>query len=110
MNPDELVRIHSTVEAWDIGKSAFAKDNYCDVHCWVFTPTSFFSLLSELTTMNLLKFEVAQFYETEGCEFLVSLRAIDKPKPTEIAELAASLTSSGSSPSLPVESETMLSE
>jgi len=51
--------------------------------------------------MDLLKFEVAQFYETEGCEFLVSLRAIDEPKQTDLADLSASLS---------VEAETMLSE
>jgi len=101
VNTSEFVRFHSAVEAWDIAKTAFAKDNYCDVHCWVFTPASFFSLLSELTTMDLLKFEVAQFYETEGCEFLVSLRAIDEPKQTDLADLSASLS---------VEAETMLSE
>ncbi len=108
VNTDELIRIHSVAEAWDNAKTAFTEDEYCDVHCWVFTPASFFSLLSNLTMMDLLKFEVAQFYESEGCEFHVSLRACDKPSPTKIAELADSLVKKASFPARKASSPSLM--
>ncbi len=87
----ELVHCHSNVEAWVTAKSSFATGDYYDVYCSVFTPVSFFKLLSELTALALVKFEVAQFYPTEGCEFFVSLRATDIPDPSRADSLAASL-------------------
>jgi predicted SAM-dependent methyltransferase len=92
----QLALCHSAAEAWEIAKTNFSKGDYCDVHCWVFTPASFFHLLSELAKLDLLKFEVAQFYRTEGCEFLVSLRATDVAKPAELSDFAASLAPGGS--------------
>ena len=73
----EFNPIDSLSTAWDITQQAFTTGNYCDAHCWVFTPTSFFRLLADLAELALLKFEVVQFYDTEGCEFLVSLRAVE---------------------------------
>ena len=75
----KFVHCHSLTMARDTAKSVFESGVYCDVHCWVFTPKSFFKLLEELAELDLLKFEVAQFYETTGCEFFVSLRAVDHP-------------------------------
>jgi SAM-dependent methyltransferase len=63
--------------AWEIAKTAFADHSYCDVHCWVFTPASFLGLLADLAELQLLQFEIIQFHETEGCEFFVSLRAVE---------------------------------
>jgi len=75
----EFLHFHSLAEARDVAKSAFESDVYHDVHCWVFTPQSFFKLLEELAELDLLRFEVAQLHETTGCEFFVSLRAVDNP-------------------------------
>jgi len=105
-----LVRLHTIESAWTAAKTAFETGDYCDVHCWVFTPDSFFELLGEIASADLLKFEIAEFYETEGCEFYVSLRATNVAKATEIKQLAASLTSRAPSPSLPVESAPVLQE
>jgi predicted SAM-dependent methyltransferase len=77
VNEADFVHCHSILDAWNVKKQAVTTSDYCDVHCWVFTPCSFFKILQDLITLNLLKFEVAQFYDTEGCEFLVSLRAMD---------------------------------
>ncbi|MBW4693766.1 MAG: class I SAM-dependent methyltransferase [Lyngbya sp. HA4199-MV5] len=73
----EFTRYYSLNDAQVAAKSAFESDVYHDVHCWVFTPNSFFKLLRELAELGLLQFEVIQFYETTGCEFYVSLRAVD---------------------------------
>jgi hypothetical protein len=48
-----------------------------DAHCWVFTPQSFFDLLKSLISLELLDFKVEKFYETAGCEFYVTLKALD---------------------------------
>lgn len=72
----ELVPIHSENQAWENACNSFEKDVYIDVHCWVFTPPSFFNLLRALITLNLFDFTVKQFFETEGCEFFVSLEAV----------------------------------
>jgi predicted SAM-dependent methyltransferase len=108
IDESELVRFHPIEKAWDIAKTSIETSDYFDVHCWVFTPLSFFTVLSELSALNLLRFEVAQFYETEGCEFFVSLRATDAPNPTSIANIIASITD-GATTSTPVEiKETVL--
>ena len=75
-----FVHCHSLAIARDVAKSAFESNAYHDVHCWVFTPVSFFKLLEELAELGLLRFEIAQFYGTVGCEFFVSLRAVDQPR------------------------------
>jgi 2-polyprenyl-3-methyl-5-hydroxy-6-metoxy-1,4-benzoquinol methylase len=64
--------------AWEITKNTFTTNSYCDVHCWVFTPESFLDLLADMAELQLLKFEIIQFYPTEGCEFFVSLRAVEQ--------------------------------
>lgn len=99
----KLVPVRSIQDAWMITKNTFVTGDYCDVHCWVVTPASFFQLLSELTKVGLLEFEVAQFYETEGCEFFVSLRATNTPDQAKIDDLVASR--SGESDAFTVESE-----
>jgi SAM-dependent methyltransferase len=78
-DPLKLMHFHSLADAQNVTKAAFESGAYCDVHCWTFTPASFFRLLEELAQLGLVKFEVAQFYETNGCEFFVSLRAVDTP-------------------------------
>lgn len=73
----EFTRYYSLNDARTMAKNAFESGAYHDVHCWVFTPHSFFKLLRELAELDLLKFEVIQFHETSGCEFFVSLRAVE---------------------------------
>ncbi len=52
---------------------------YSDYHCWSFTPSSFRLCILELNLMGLIGLREAQYYNTYGCEFFVSL------KPGEIA-------------------------
>jgi SAM-dependent methyltransferase len=76
----DLVRIHSNTAAWQLTQEIFASPDYYDVHCWVFTPHSFFDLIRTLIQINLFDYRLVEFYQTEGCEFHVSLEAIDLTK------------------------------
>jgi predicted SAM-dependent methyltransferase len=73
----EIVRLHSLEESWRMTNQIVADGNYYDVHCWVFTPASFFELLRTIIQVGACDFKVAEFYPTEGCEFYVSLAAMD---------------------------------
>jgi SAM-dependent methyltransferase len=73
----ELKTVNSLSTAWEITRNAFTSGEYYDAHCWVFTPSIFLGLLVELAELELLKFEVVRFHGTEGCEFFVSLRAVE---------------------------------
>jgi SAM-dependent methyltransferase len=77
----EFLHPQSLSKAWEITQEVFKSGNYHDVHCWVFTPTSFLILLADLAELELLKFEVSKFYNTSGSEFLISLRAVEKAVP-----------------------------
>lgn len=68
---------NSEQEVWQRVYSAFLNDQYIDSHCWVFTPESFLDILRSLVNLNLLNFTIESFYPTSGCEFHVSLKAID---------------------------------
>jgi predicted SAM-dependent methyltransferase len=87
----QLVHSSSVEDAWIVAKNSFNSNEYRDSHCWVFTPASFFRVLSELTSLGLFKFEVTQFYDTSGNEFHVSLKSTDNPDRAKIADFAASL-------------------
>jgi predicted SAM-dependent methyltransferase len=77
VEPQQLEQIHSDREAWEVAQFSMQEAQYVDVHCWVFTPHSFFELLKALIHLGLIDFQVEQFYETFGCEFYVSLKALD---------------------------------
>lgn len=74
----ELANIHSEAHAWEVALRAAKSEVYEDVHCWVFTPESFFQLLKTLINLKLFDFKVKSFYETARCEFYVSLEALDE--------------------------------
>ena len=61
-------------EAKSVFERARASDEYIDVHAWRFTPASFRLILAELRLLDLLSFEEACAFPTEGIEFFVSLR------------------------------------
>jgi len=94
----ELVPVHSHLAAWERAKVSLAEDAYWDVHCWVFTDTSFLELFKALVQLNLIEYRIAQFYRTEGCEFFVSLEAldvatdVDQRRSLQMSSLPASIT------------------
>lgn len=77
IEPQNLKPIHSELEAWQFAQRSLLEDQYVDAHCWVFTPQSFFDLLESLINLELFDFKIEKFYETAGCEFYVSLKALD---------------------------------
>jgi predicted SAM-dependent methyltransferase len=87
----ELAAIYSEEEAWNITSSTFAEGKYCDVHCWVFTPYSFFELLRSLIKLKLFDFKVEKFFDTDGCEFYVSLESLDTTPPNSQRDQLESL-------------------
>jgi predicted SAM-dependent methyltransferase len=101
IDPRQLKPIHSEQEAWQIAQRSLLQDQYVDAHCWVFTPQSFFDLLKSLIHLELLDFKVEQFYETAGCEFYVSLKALD-----EMTVSDRQLLQIASLPAIPAATET----
>ena len=69
--PDTL--IHNFSDAKRNIQEHKNNSEYVDVHCWRFVPSSFCLIISDLFNLNLTNFEIIQFYETEGCEFYVTL-------------------------------------
>lgn len=70
--PDELM--HTFVQAqgeWD--RSVLTED-YIDTHCWRFTPNIFRLILSDLQKLGLTCLGIVQEFDTEGCEFFVTLK------------------------------------
>jgi SAM-dependent methyltransferase len=92
----------SSVRRTDVGDpEAFALErarrldaavDYVDVHCSVFTPDSFLSLLQTFVRLGLVDFEVVRFYTTEygHYEFFVTLRKVSDPSPADRERMAAS--------------------
>jgi len=67
----------TTRQAWDIARGASTDGTYHDVHCWVFTPATFFQVLATLIELDLFGFRVATFFPPTGHEFFVSLRTLE---------------------------------
>ncbi len=74
---DELTAIHPEAEAMERATAAAAGGDYDDVHCWVFTPSSFCRVLAGLQRLGLVAFDVVDCSETFGIEFFVRLRPAD---------------------------------
>jgi len=54
--------------------SANPDSEYVDFHAWHFVPASFMLMMEELRLLGETTFEVAQTFESAGCEFYISLR------------------------------------
>ena len=75
LRAETLERHHSLAHA--MACAAQARDGiYHDVHCWVFTPSSFADLMIELAYSGLAVFECTQFFDTASMtiEFFVGLK------------------------------------
>lgn len=77
----ELVPVHSEAEALENAAAAVANAEYQDVHCWVFTPSSFRRLFAALQRLQLVPFSLERCSETIGGEFFATLHAAT-PYPT----------------------------
>lgn len=67
------------VAAYDWCRDVIDSGEFVDVHCHVFTPSSFLDILEKLVRLGLLDFEVASVFPTEydTLEFHLSLRKVD---------------------------------
>ncbi|RYZ31872.1 MAG: class I SAM-dependent methyltransferase, partial [Myxococcaceae bacterium] len=59
-------------------QEALASTSYTDVHCWVFTPSSFLEAAAALAELGMFPFQLADFSSTPrgDLEFFVSLRCV----------------------------------
>ncbi len=46
---------------------------FLDVHSWVFTPCSFRLLIEDLYQLGYIRLRETSFFDTEGCEFFITL-------------------------------------
>ena len=72
---------HRLDHAIACARQTMAGGPYIDVHCWVFTPASFLSMLEQLCALGLVHFECVSCFDTvrDHDEFIVVLRKSDDP-------------------------------
>jgi hypothetical protein len=71
--PPDLKPANSHEHALSLARSA----GYQDAHCWVFTPDSFVSIITELNNLGLIEYEIRHVFPTSPGtnEFFVTLMA-----------------------------------
>jgi len=79
--PSELVPLVRWEDAMAMARDAIENGGYHDVHCWVFTPTSFARLMDAAAARGLIRFCCAGIRDTEpdDTEFFVTLVPCDDP-------------------------------
>lgn len=67
------------VAGLELCRRAMESSQFIDIHCQVFTPSSFLTIFRELAHLDLIDYEIAHFGYTEvnNLEFYVSLRLLD---------------------------------
>ena len=53
--------------------SIIHKNEYTDAHAWCFTPNSFRLMIHDLFILGYIPFREVSFFDTEGCEFFMTL-------------------------------------
>ena len=76
-----LPRLHDLRDALATAEDATRNGTYHDVHCWVFTPASFASLMARAVEMALIDLECVEFQDTQPgqLDFYVALRGCADP-------------------------------
>lgn len=71
---------HSLHDALAIADKTYKSKAYYDSHISVFTPTSFFNVISDLIELDLFSYKVRNFYDTEygAYEFIVVFEKLGK--------------------------------
>jgi SAM-dependent methyltransferase len=77
---DQLQRKFTDEKALVEARRAQESEAYIDVHCWVFTPSSFFSAIADLVRLDLFDYTIAGFFPptVKTNEFFVTLRAVQR--------------------------------
>ncbi|HEY0521710.1 MAG TPA: hypothetical protein VGC84_19620, partial [Ilumatobacteraceae bacterium] len=57
--------------------TAATSGDYLDVHCWMFTPSSFTRIFGALTRLHLVPFSLESCSDSVGGEFFAILRVSD---------------------------------
>lgn len=85
-HPDalDMIRSRTPEHSLDITLRNHESQEYFDVHCWAFTPSSFFNLMRTVVDAGLLQLELVDHRNTEGDEFLVKLRRNDSASRTDL--------------------------
>ena len=68
---DEIKFVHSPMDAYRMATQAIQSNQHYDVHGWVFTPSSFLVICSQLAALGLLPFRIASVLPDGHHEFLV---------------------------------------
>lgn len=109
LDEEELRKKHPhTLEgAMAVATDALLHGNYHDIHCWVFTPASFATLMEVLAQHDLVHFGCAAFHTTEfnEIEFFVALRLCEDPQERTQSwrNMSATITELERLPAQPVE-------
>jgi 2-polyprenyl-3-methyl-5-hydroxy-6-metoxy-1,4-benzoquinol methylase len=64
---------HEFVEAKTYFNRSNSSNEYIDVHCWRFVLETFCLIVSDLNDLGLVGLNVKSTFETEGCEFYITL-------------------------------------
>lgn len=71
--PGEVVLLRPTLEhAMSRVRESLDTDQYMDAHGWVFTPSSFRLIISDLNALGHIRVDETMFAESSGCEFYAS--------------------------------------
>jgi predicted SAM-dependent methyltransferase len=65
--------LHSLDDVREKINSAVHRSEYTDAHAWCFTPNSFRLIINDLFILGYIQFREVYFFETEGCEFFITL-------------------------------------
>jgi len=66
----ELCMADHAVDLW---RRASSSEEYLDVHCWRFVPSSFDLISQDIRQLGLTSFSVEMRFDTAGCELCVVL-------------------------------------
>lgn len=80
IDKSNLEQSHNFQIAFDIARDSFTSEHYHDVHVNVFTPESFLNLLEMFIKLDLIDFQVVDFYNTfpYTLEFFIMLERIPR--------------------------------
>lgn len=73
LNGGEKEFMYTFLQAQEKLQDAIAEEYYIDAHCWKFTPSSFIFLISDLNKLGLIDLSIKHHFDTEGCEFYITL-------------------------------------
>lgn len=71
--PGRFEFIHTLAQARSILDHVRNTDEYIDTHAWCFVPHSFRLLIRDLNALGLIALKELSFFDTEGCEFFMTL-------------------------------------